>query len=297
MLSRRELFKWRIIGLSVGPVKCANGISLGVTTDIESERAAVNGGSVPDAAIVCAGEAVEQFCTSSAISLLRLYKRRGVTLFGVNTGTWLLAKSGLLDGIRCTIHWRKAAALSERFKDLKVETALCVRHEPFITCSGGFAAFDMMVDTIEKVFGNELARTVCRYMATDTARHGTEPAAMPASLRRAGASAKLIGAIRLMESNLEHPLSLNRIAKMVSSSRRQLERLFHNYLLTTPCRHYLNLRLSRARQLLESTELRIIEIAFACGFESPSHFSKTFREHYGEAPNVMRMVARVPEVS
>lgn len=291
-LSRREIFKWRLIGPSGEPVKCASGIPVGVTTDVESERTSVNGGAVPDAAIVCAGEGVERFCTPSVMSLFRLYARRGATLFGVNTGTWLLAKSGLLDGIRCTIHWRKAAALSEKFEELRTETSLFVRHDPFVTCSGGFAAFDMMIDTIEKEFGHELARTVCRYVTTDNARDGTASLATPASLRLAGTSAKLIGAIRLMESNLEQPLSLNRIVNMVGTSRRQLERLFHNYLSTTPCRHYLNLRLSRARQLLDSTELRILEIAIACGFESPSHFSKTFREHFGEAPNAIRVVAR-----
>jgi len=292
MLSRRELFRWRLIGPSGEPVKCASGLPVGVTTDVESERIALSGGAVPDAAIVCAGEGVERFCTSSVMSLFRLYARRGATLFGVNTGTWLLARSGLLDGIRCTIHWRKAAALSEKFEGLLTETALFVRHDPFVTCSGGFAAFDMMIDTIEREFGHDLARTVCRYVATDNARDGTASLATPASLRLAGTSAKLIGAIRLMEGNLEQPLPLNRIADMVGTSRRQLERLFHDYLSTTPCRHYLNLRLSRARQLLDCTELRILEIAIACGFESSSHFSKTFREHFGEAPNSIRIVAR-----
>jgi len=292
MLARRELFRWRLIGPTVEPVRCASGMPIGVTADVEAERSAANAGRMPDAAVVCAGEGIERFCTPATIALFRLYARRGVALFGVDTGTWLLAKSGLLDGVRCTIHWRKAAVLCETFPDLLPETALFMRDGAFVTCSGGFAAFDMTVDLIEREFGHDLARTVCRYMTTDLARDGTSSIATPASLRLAGTSSKLLGAIRLMESNLEQPMTLGRIANQVGTSRRQLERLFHSYLSTTPSRHYMNLRLSRARQFLESTDLRILEIAVACGFESPSHFSKTFREHFGEAPNSVRVGAR-----
>lgn len=115
-LSRRELFRWRLIGLSGDGVDCAGGITVGVRSDVEAEFAAVRSGIAPDAAIVCAGEAVERFCTSSAVSLFRLYAKRGVTLFGSHTGTWLLAKGGLLAGRRCTIHWKKAVALSRKVR-------------------------------------------------------------------------------------------------------------------------------------------------------------------------------------
>ncbi|MDG4892575.1 helix-turn-helix domain-containing protein [Mesorhizobium sp. WSM4976] len=268
-LSRRELFRWRLIGLSGDGVDCAGGITVGVRSDVEAEFAAVRSGIAPDAAIVCAGEAVERFCTSSAVSLFRLYAKRGVTLFGSHTGTWLLAKGGLLAGRRCTIHWKKAVALSEKFDDLTIETASFVRDGAFVTCSGGFAAFDMTIDLIEQECGRELARTVCRYMSAEDTSDG---AASAASLRLAGTSAKLISATRLMEGNLEEPIPLNTIAGKIGTSRRQLERLFHSFLSSSPSRHYLHLRLSRARQLLDSTDLRVLEIAIACGFESPSHF-------------------------
>jgi len=288
-LSRRELFKWRLIGPSGDRVECAGGIPIGVGSDVEAELSAVRSGTAPDAAIVCAGEAVERFCSSSAISLFRLYAKRGVTLFGSHTGTWLLAKGGLLAGRKCAIHWKKAVALSEKFDDLEIETARFVRDGAVVTCSGGFAAFDMMIDLIEQECGRELARTVCRYMCADDT---SGRAASPTSLRLAGTSAKLISAIRLMEGNLEEPIPLNTIAGKIGSSRRQLERLFHSFLSTSPSRHYLNLRLSRARQLLDSTDLRVLEIAIACGFESPSHFSKSFRDHFGKAPNSVRTSVR-----
>ncbi|WP_296747682.1 GlxA family transcriptional regulator [Mesorhizobium sp.] len=291
MLARRELFRWRLVGLSSEPVYCSSGIPIGVAASVDSERAAVNAGKICDALVICAADEVEKFGLQSVLSLVRLHARRGTTLFGVNTGAWLLAKAGLPAGARCTIHWHKAAALSEKFEDLRVETALFVRDGALVTCSGGFAAFDMMIDTIEKEFGQELAATVCRYMTADHLRDRTRSLATPASLRLAGTSAKLIGAIRVMEGNLETPVSLNSIAKLMGTSRRQLERLFRGYLSVSPSRHYLNLRLFRARQLLDSTDLRILEIAIACGFESPSHFSKTFREHFGESPNSVRAAA------
>ena len=297
-LSMRDLFSWRLVSVTGTAVECASGIPVGVTGDIEAERRGLNAGRLPDAAIICSGDGIEQHCSAAVMSLLRLYARRGAWLYGVGTGTWLLAKSGLLTGVRCTIHWPKIAAFSETFDRLSIDDALFVRDGPIVTCAGGFASFDMMVDIIEREFGSDLALAVCRYLTTDQRRDGAISQSSPPGLRLAGTSDKLIRVVKLMERNLEEPLALAAIARAIMVSRRQIERLFHRYLSMTPHRYYLSLRLARARQLLNSTNLPILDIAIACGFESSSHFAKTCRDFFGASPSELReAIQRAPLVA
>ena len=92
---------------------------------------------------------------------------------------------------------------------------------------------------------------------------------------------KLVGVVEEMGLNLEDPLSQKELAFKAGISTRQLERLFSKYMGLTPTRYYLNLRLNRAKQLLDQTNMSILSIALACGFISASHFSKCFKEYYG----------------
>ena len=83
-----------------------------------------------------------------------------------------------------------------------------------------------------------------------------------------------------METNIEEPISPAVLAKDVGMSTRQLERLFRRYLSRSPKRYYMELRLQKARNLLMQTDMTVINVALACGFASPSHFSKCYRSHY-----------------
>ena len=90
--------------------------------------------------------------------------------------------------------------------------------------------------------------------------------------------------IQMMETNLEEPISPAILAKDVGMSTRQLERLFRRYLNRSPKRYYMELRLQKARNLLMQTNMSVINVALACGFASPSHFSKCYRAHYDTTP-------------
>jgi len=78
----------------------------------------------------------------------------------------------------------------------------------------------------------------------------------------------------------------------VSITRRQLERLFSATLNDTPTRFYQNLRLDRARELLQQTDMSITSVCVACGFESPSHFSRAYRARFGTSPRNDRCATR-----
>jgi transcriptional regulator GlxA family with amidase domain len=103
---------------------------------------------------------------------------------------------------------------------------------------------------------------------------------------------KLIEAVSLMEANVDEPIFLEDMAKLLEISRRQLERLFKANLDSSPSRYYLRIRLYRARQLLKQTSLPVIEIASICGFVSTPHFSKCYRTYLGIPPSEERSRAK-----
>lgn len=286
--SGRELFRWRLVSEDGAPVESASGIGVCVSGSVREEARQMTLGCVPGAVVACADRDVEQLSTPGIQSLVRLCATRAVPLYGLGTGTWILAESGLLQNSNCTIHWAKLAALAETFNSLQVSDVLFVRHHNTVTCAGELAALDLSLDLIEQRGGSELARTVCRVVMADNWRNGESRQTPPAGLRYAGTSDKLIKTIRIMERAIEDPIPLSQISREAGLSRRQIERLFNQYLATTPLHYYLRLRLARARQLFESTNMPVLEVAIACGFISASHFTACFKKQYGVSPSRMR---------
>lgn len=285
----RELFRWRLISLDGEPVRCASGFSTGVDGDFRTERRNVELFRLPDVLVLCSGEGIEDYCSAEVSALLRLCVRQGVMIYALGTATWLLAQLGLLNSSRCTIHWDKIPALSETFYGLNVNDALFMQDGHFVTCAGEFAAFDLAIDLLKRRCSPEIASKVCQFVIADRGRAGDAYQYVPPGLHYAGNNEKLLQIIRVMQRNLEIPISLDLMPDKVGLSRRQIERLFQRNLGTTPGQYYLSLRLTRARQLLLSTNLPITHVLVACGFSSSSHFSRCFRNEFGIRPHEMRL--------
>ncbi|WP_189439122.1 GlxA family transcriptional regulator [Mesorhizobium sp. M2A.F.Ca.ET.017.03.2.1] len=287
-LSGRERFRWKLISDEGTPVMCASGIRVCVDASLTEEAKLLKSKRLPDGIVVCTGERVEHYRSAPLVSLLRQCARHNVRLYGLGTGAWVLAAAGLLSDTRCTIHWDAMAAFSETFEGLKLTDALFVEQKGIVTCAGEFAAFDLAISSVEHCCGVDVARSVCRFLTADRWREGESCQSAPLGLRFSGASEKLIRIIRMMENSVDEPLTIRAISQQQGLSCRQIQRLFIQHLKATPMRYYLLLRMARARQLLELTDMSVLEVAIACGFVSSSHFSKCFRDHYGEAPSSLR---------
>ncbi|MGP1665909.1 MAG: helix-turn-helix domain-containing protein, partial [Rhodanobacter sp.] len=87
-----------------------------------------------------------------------------------------------------------------------------------------------------------------------------------------------------MEQHTEPPLSTLALAEAIKVTRRQLERLFRLHLNDTPSNFYLGLRLEKARQLLRQSDMSVLEVSLACGFESPSYFTRSYRARFAKCP-------------
>ena len=144
---------------------------------------------------------------------------------------------------------------------------------------------DLMLHLIELDFDRALANHVAEKMVYSAPRSPHHSQRLSLQLRSGARSTRLCQAIEIMSENIEAPLSPADVAEAVGLSSRQLERLFRKHLATTPKSHYTTLRLRKARDLLFQTNMKLSEICFACGFNSQTHFSKSYRALFGVSPS------------
>ncbi len=273
----QKLYHWSLFTVDGKAVTASNGIELQPDGDLQAAAAF-------DTIVVCSGLDVHLVNDKSLLSWLRRMDRRGASVGAVCTGSHILARAGLLDGYRCTIHWEQLASFAEDFPEIEVTSELFEITGNRFTCSGGTSAIDMMLNAIALQHGHELAAAVADQFMHERIRDRHDHQRMSLPIRLGVRHPKLLSVIEMMEQNLEEPLSRAQLARSAELSTRQLERLFRKYLSRSPARYYLELRLSKARLLLLQTNMSVIDVALACGFVSASHFSKCYRDFFGRTP-------------
>ncbi len=285
-LSERDLYRWHVVSKDGGAVRASNGVA------VEPELALGDVGPgrriAPHSIALCSGLTAERYADREVFAWLQRNGRQGVEIGALCTGAHVLARAGLLDGYRCTIHWENLPGFGEAFPEIEASADLFEIDRNRFTCSGGTAALDMMLHLIAAQHGADLATRVSEQCLLDRMRGPHDHQRLPLRVRFGVHHPKIIKTIEMMEANLEEPLDQEELARYVGLSRRQLERLFAAHLGRTPARFYLELRLERARRLLYQTDMSIIDVALACGFVSASHFSKCYRQMYGRTPREER---------
>lgn len=276
-LSGKTNYTWKLLTPDGQAVSATNGLELSpncLITDV-AEFAYV---------FVCGGYHPERFRDARVLTWLRRIARYGTQLGAITTGSYQLAQAGLLDGYACSIHWENAKALAHDFPNVEVRDSLFIIDRNRYTCSGATAALDMFLQIVTTRISAELAVRVAEQLQLDRIREGTHE---QATLHRAALSVKsrhMAKAIAIMEDNLESPLKIPELAQRVGLTRRQVQRLFRRYTDMGPADYYLRIRLERARAQVTQTSDRILDIAIENGFESHSHFTKSYREHFGVTP-------------
>ena len=272
-----QIYDWVIIGDGGDTATCSNGCAFKLQSDlIELDR--------DDTIMLCGGIDVQKATTKRILNWLRREARRGVQVAGLCTAGYAMAKAGLLDGKRATIHWENQDSFAEEFEDVILTKSVFVVDGNRITTAGGTASIDLMLKLIADHFGEELANAVADILIYSSIRTDQDTQRLSIPTRIGVRHPKLSRVIQLMEGNIEEPISPAVLARDVGMSTRQLERLFRRYLSRSPKRYYMELRLQKARNLLMQTDMTVINVALACGFASPSHFSKCYRSHYDTTP-------------
>ena len=278
-----EAFSWRFVSLDAETVSASNGIPVSVSSSLASPGR-------PDLAIVCSSYEPELAETPRLLAGLRRLARSGSALGAVDTGPFLLAAAGLLDGYRATCHWESLPGFRERFPTVQVTDRLYEIDRDRLTCAGGAAAIDMILAWIRTLHGRALAIDIADLLvhSRDTQ---AETARLPAVARYELDDPRLEAVIRAMEDNVEEPLKASELAGISGLSCRQLERVFKAGLGVAPKRFYLGLRLERAERLLTYSRMSIRDVAVATGFSSLALFSRAYRVRYGMPPSRHRRFA------
>ncbi len=276
-MSGQELYSWTLVGEGGESVTCSAGTEFRVNTDLEEVLR-------DDTILICGGVDVQNATTKRVISWLRREARRGPVIGGLCTAGYTLAKAGLLDGKRATIHWENQDSFAEEFDEVELTKSVFVMDGNRYTTAGGTSSIDLMLKLIANDHGEELANAVADQLIYSSIRTDQDTQRLSVPSRIGVRHPKLSAVIQMMEQNIEEPISPAILAKDVGMSTRQLERLFRRYLNRSPKRYYMELRLQKARNLLMQTDMSVINVALACGFASPSHFSKCYRAHYDTTP-------------
>jgi transcriptional regulator GlxA family with amidase domain len=284
LLSGRPFYSWRTIGETGQDVVASDGLSVNAEYSIDDPDVFSN----LDVIVVCGGRRIDQSTTEPVLRWLRAADRHGIALGAVCTGSYVLAKAGLLDGYRCSVHWENIASLTDLFPRVNVCRSVYTIDRNRYTCSGGTAPVDMILHLVRRQLGGDVSAGVAEQFVYERVRRSADQQRVPLRHIVGNQSEKLITAVELMEANIREPVSQTELASYVGLSRRQLQRIFQRYLMTTPARHYLQIRLLRARELLQQTGMSLVEIASLTGFISSSHFSKSYKECFGYAPSIER---------
>jgi transcriptional regulator GlxA family with amidase domain len=207
---------------------------------------------------------------------------------GVGAGVLWLADAGALNGVRTALPWALYPDVDSMADQAVFTPNLYELDGNRLTCCGGAASIDFALTLVDLLFGADVQAKVKETLCVDRVRGPEERQRVALQARFGMLQPKLTEAVTLMETNIEEPLSTDEIAQLAGLSRRQLERLFKQYLGSLPSRYYLELRLQRARQLLLDTNYSIVQVGLMCGFSSGSHFSTAFGALFGNTPREER---------
>jgi transcriptional regulator GlxA family with amidase domain len=276
-MAGRQLYEWRVVTPDGRPVSASNGVTVAAEGGLEPLDKNVT-------VIVVGGVNVRQAITRPVLTWLRREARRGLPVGAVCTGAQVIAEAGLLDGRRCTIHWENRDGFEEEFPEIELTHNVFVVDRDRYTAAGGAASTDLMLKLIAMRHGTPLATLVADQMIHTSIRSDRDEQRLSIPARIGIRHPRLAAVIHRMEAHIEEPISPMLLARDAGMSTRQLERLFRRYLNRSPKRYYMELRLARARNLLMQTDMSVIAVAMACGFASPSHFSKCYRALYRTTP-------------
>lgn len=288
-LSSTRFYDWTFLGFDSETAMASNGIAVSQLAPVRTLK------SDFDLLVISTSWNVERFRQPALLNWLRGQAKKGVTLCGIDTGSFVLGFAGLLKSRNAAVHYEHIAAFRETFPDTNMGEDLFVIDGDRLTSCGGSAASDLALEILRLQQGIDIANAAARYIFHERLRSGQE-GQLPERSEPIGYAApkKLREAIVLMERNLEHLLTIGDVAGLVDLSQRQLERLFKTHTGVSPVRYYLDVRLDRARGLVTQTELPIVDIAVACGFTSNAQFSRAYKSRFGLAANRDRIEGRVP---
>jgi transcriptional regulator GlxA family with amidase domain len=275
------VFTWKILTIDGEPVNLTCGLPIAADAKFGETE-------VDDVLIVIAGFDSEIHAPKEVVSQIAKNASLNKTIGGVEAGSWLMARAGLLNGYQATTHWEDLEDFAGKFLKIEIVRNRYVIDGRYFTTGGASPTFDLMLHLIRSRRGILFAMQVASVFIYDET-HTANDAQYPVSLGNLEYNEPIISsAIKLMESSLDEPISIKQIAEEVNTSIRRLEMLFSKNLDISPGKFYRHLRIQTSRRMITDTRLSIQQIAVRTGFGSSSAFSRAFKGHFGTSPTLVR---------
>lgn len=280
-ITGETLFDFKLVSMTGEPAATTCGLPVAVSGRFDANDEA-------DMVVVIAGFGTQHYATAALLAGLRRIARSARAVGGVEAGTWLVARAGLLEGRAATTHWEDMEDFAAAFPGTDVRPDRYVIDGPVFTSGGASPTFDLMLHLIRSRLGMAVALDVASVFIYDQSRTSTDAQPLVSLGRLDGYDPRLAHSIRLMEQHIDQPLPVASVARRAGVTPRTLENIFRKSIGETPGAYYLRLRLNAARRLVVDTRVPMADIAARTGFSSAATFSRAFANSFGEAPSQFR---------
>ncbi|WP_093187047.1 GlxA family transcriptional regulator [Pseudovibrio sp. Tun.PSC04-5.I4] len=286
--SRQVNCSWDLLSVSTNPIMSSSGITVTPNKTLECDLTGYD-------YIVIIGGKLPKDCLypDAYIQFIKSCRQQGNKLIGMCTGTFALARAGILKNVRTALHWYHYQEFRSHFpSSIAVTDELYIEDRNIITCAGGAASSDLALYLVEKHLGKGKVIKCLRHLILISAREARQ-SQTPFDLDIPQFSdVRLRKAVFLMEQNLEDTLEITQLANTLSLSQRQLNRLFLEHTGMSPSAYYRSLRLRHARWLLDNSEQPLDHIALGCGFSDLSHLTRYYKKQYKQTPGSTRSLRK-----
>ena len=279
-VSGRRLYEWRLMSDDGAPVTSSSGVRFPVAMAFDSRPHR-------DAVIVVAAFEAGRH-GAPTLARLRAVARRKIPVGAIESGSWILARGGLLNGYRATVHWEEVEDFTAAFPAVTTIADRFVVDRDRFTAGGASPALDMMLHLIRQQHGLSVALNVASVFIYDQDHLPTDHQPVVSLGRLGSLEPRLAAAIKHMEGSISEPASVAAIAAKVGLSARSVQALFNRRLGMPPHAYYLNLRLDAARRLLSQSDMSVVAVAAATGFVSASGLARAFMRRYRLTPRQVR---------
>jgi transcriptional regulator GlxA family with amidase domain len=278
-------YEFDICSVDGAPVRTSSGFTIVPTAGLDPVAEA-------DLVVVPA-YANRESAPAAVLAALRAADERGARLMSVCSGAFLLGEAGLLDGRRCTTHWKYADELAARFPRTTVEcNSLYVTDGNVLTSAGTAAGIDACLHLIRQEHGSAVATKLARRMVVPPHRDGGQSQYIEAPMPRTPEAPTLEPVLTWLVGHLDRPVTVDGLAARAHMAPRTFARRFRAETGTTPHDWITNQRVLLARRLLEDTDLSVEAVAVRAGFGDAAAMRHHFTRRVGATPQAYRTTFR-----
>ncbi len=281
-IAGRQLYRWQLVSRSGEQPRTTCNLPLPSSGRFDPVRCA-------EVLVIISGFNVLDHASPELLARVRRAARsQHRVIGGMDSGSWVLALAGLLEGRMATTHWEDFEDFSTRFPKIRMRTDRYVIDGRYFTAGGASPSFDFMLNLVRCRQGQTAALDVASVFVHDPSNAGTDTQQLVSLGDLTRHEPRVAKAIHIMAEHLDVPLRIAAIAGHLGITARTLESLFGKNLDRSPGAYYLSLRLGAARRLLLDTRRSVTEIAVRTGFSSVAALSRAFSRHYGRSPRLFR---------